>query len=685
MAVTALIKFTQGASVGNPGEVLVGATGALVVIANDDNTDVLSWEIELLYVPPGSALFPGVLSSASSSTPAGSFTPDVSGSWRIRLKVYNAAGFTGTVDTDIRNFVIPESKHGLVVPPYQKDPDPLPTLASGGTGAKPNEMNINAEEFGWAGSGVDGMLQNFIKQVDASNFDLLPNTPASPGGLMSVFRDQPVAPSGVFYDSVDDELWWCDSGDTAVRRLDVSEGLTPVQLANISLPAVCRRVVTDATHAFVVHGSGTGAGATIIEKSSNTIVGLLAPGGGGRSLHSVVVNGDDIYCVSLRGGTPGEIRKYSKASALAGYPTPEAAGTITANPNGTDQFEEIAIGGGKLWATDAAGQRVHKLNLTTVAHEGDQSVSEDTYGVLYAFGSVWALTGTYQNILRFNPGTFPSVPTSSVQVSIVAVDVRALTADSTYIYICDFGGGDLVWQYDPGIDTVINNNNSYGAADSLATDGVNIWVSLQTTSPVGSQGLDVFTISTFTNDLSWLGEISLEYLALAGDVTGGQSTTTVEALQNIPVISGTPTAGAALRYTGSAWDTRAHLDYLSISPGVVSTDLNGYVAIGGIYFDPTAYQSGFLLPAGTIIKFEALLETTNVANSADLRLYNVTDATPVGTLTSTSLVTEFQTTNLTVNTDIPLAAKVYEVQLRMGAGTAPDIVTCKMARFRFST
>lgn len=91
MAATALIKFTQGSTVGPDGQALFGVVDEAVHISNVDNTDVVSWQIDLAYADPASALYASIgtaFASGNSSTPAAEFTPDVSGSYRWVLKVW---------------------------------------------------------------------------------------------------------------------------------------------------------------------------------------------------------------------------------------------------------------------------------------------------------------------------------------------------------------------------------------------------------------------------------------------------------------------------------------------------------------------------------------------------------------------------------------------------------------------
>lgn len=166
MAVTALIKFTQGMSIGTPGVAMKGVSGTPVFIENVNTTSIQSWKIDLVYVPqPGSSLVVGTLASANSNTPLASFTPDaVPGCYRIQLKVYPGAGFTGTPDVDIRNFAVPDAQ-GFVYPPYQELPPKIPVTGSGYPGAKPDELNFSGQSFGWDGTGTDGLLLDFMRTM----------------------------------------------------------------------------------------------------------------------------------------------------------------------------------------------------------------------------------------------------------------------------------------------------------------------------------------------------------------------------------------------------------------------------------------------------------------------------------------------------------------------------------------
>ncbi len=165
---TASIDFVQGGTNPPAGQAIAAVTGTSISVTNGDNTAVSSWQIELYDVPPGSSVTTGVIASSNSgSTPSASFTPDVTGSYRVALKVWNVANRDGApTDTDIRDAMVGEVNTGLIVPPFQMWPRQLPPLASLFAGAKASESNLSGCDRGWDGCGSDGLMRNLIKLVD---------------------------------------------------------------------------------------------------------------------------------------------------------------------------------------------------------------------------------------------------------------------------------------------------------------------------------------------------------------------------------------------------------------------------------------------------------------------------------------------------------------------------------------
>jgi hypothetical protein len=159
---TALIKITQGAITDVPGRALKGVLATDdVVFSNGDDTGVVSWKYELLYVPPGSAIAlttqgPGINPTFNMGP------PDQEGSYRVRLTVADASGLE---DVDIRVFTVPLPGIGFIAPPYQGLPLPLPRE---GPGAKPDELNFAGQPYGWDGNDDTShkLLYQALKSID---------------------------------------------------------------------------------------------------------------------------------------------------------------------------------------------------------------------------------------------------------------------------------------------------------------------------------------------------------------------------------------------------------------------------------------------------------------------------------------------------------------------------------------
>lgn len=165
----ALLKFSQGALIGNDGEALAVAAGSPVAIENSNNANVQSWRINLVYTPPGSSVPIAIplAQNPASNTPYALVTPDVvAGCYRVQIFVYGGVSYSGDQDQDIRNIVVPHAT-GIVFPPYQMLPSKLPVLGSGIANEKPDELNLGGQPYGWDGEGTEGLLLHFMREVVA--------------------------------------------------------------------------------------------------------------------------------------------------------------------------------------------------------------------------------------------------------------------------------------------------------------------------------------------------------------------------------------------------------------------------------------------------------------------------------------------------------------------------------------
>lgn len=116
-------------------------------------------------------------------------------------------------------------------------------------------------------------------------------------------------------------------------------------------------------------------------------------------------------------------------------------------------------------------------------------------------------------------------------------------------------------------------------------------------------------------------------------------------------------------------------EFVGIAGSQVTSMTAGWDGRGAIRLDPAILTDGNY-GGPTQYRLKAFLETTNGANSAGLRLYNLTDVASVSTITTTALVPTYVESGLLT---LPTAVKDYEFQLMMGAGAAPDYITCKKA------
>jgi hypothetical protein len=105
MAVSCLVKYVQGASIGTPGVALIGVAGTAVTVSNggtNPSPDPGTWTFTVLGVPSASAVPTGVVQSGSTQT--WTFTPDVAGCYVVQLQVTDNT--TAATSTDARAFGI---------------------------------------------------------------------------------------------------------------------------------------------------------------------------------------------------------------------------------------------------------------------------------------------------------------------------------------------------------------------------------------------------------------------------------------------------------------------------------------------------------------------------------------------------------------------------------------------------
>lgn len=111
--------------------------------------------------------------------------------------------------------------------------------------------------------------------------------------------------------------------------------------------------------------------------------------------------------------------------------------------------------------------------------------------------------------------------------------------------------------------------------------------------------------------------------------------------------------------------------------GVQTTDTTGFVSIGGITLNPADFR---IL---TGVTWGVVLETTNAADAAEVRLWNVTTSAVIsGSVLSTTSLTPV---TLSASVTLTAGANIYEAQLRLQTTGSPNQATCKQAQLILAT
>lgn len=124
----AQIKFVQGANAPPSGEALLGVTGVVVAATNGSGETASSYTWTMVDVPPSSLVLKGFMGNTSGVA----FTPDVSGSYLLRLDLVVG----GVSSSDTRAVMVPSSSlYNRVIPPYD---------------APGSALNVGGQARGWA-------------------------------------------------------------------------------------------------------------------------------------------------------------------------------------------------------------------------------------------------------------------------------------------------------------------------------------------------------------------------------------------------------------------------------------------------------------------------------------------------------------------------------------------------------
>lgn len=461
MAVTALITLSQGSFAPAGGVALLGSLfEGDVAIGNDNNADVQSWSIEILDVPPGSAVATGVLASGSTATPIGSFTPDVPGSYRIKLTVNGSGGDT---DIDIRVFSVPFPNKFIISPPYQKLPDPIPVTGEGVPGEKPNETNFGAQARGWMGDGDANrkLLHQLLAEVD--EIISLPDPTGAPvnAAAGAVLRPyfEPLCTVGV------GNIVYVLNTGWAAPGTDPKSAFTKVNVHTLS--PVGYEEYFDNYYTVVD---------AVYDGSSTIWLGVNFDGGGAAISPYDVATGVFDWDWTLDGSATfiaidfGEGYIWTADTSAVKRTDPSNPGgsqtaiTGLGTPTVTDMVLDTDTSNytdttARLWVTDTALPGVRRIDTSTLAQDATLTLTGITPmpGIAVGGGFIWVVgqdTGAANasTLYRINPDPLTSSASSASINAYIATVIDVIydvVTDSVYVYGTSSGGHGYILKVDP--------------------------------------------------------------------------------------------------------------------------------------------------------------------------------------------------------------------------------------------
>jgi hypothetical protein len=116
--------------------------------------------------------------------------------------------------------------------------------------------------------------------------------------------------------------------------------------------------------------------------------------------------------------------------------------------------------------------------------------------------------------------------------------------------------------------------------------------------------------------------------------------------------------------------------YINLVSSIFDTQLTTFTTVSSVPIDGSNFVNG------STVQFECVLETDNVADAAEVRLYNRTAGLPVVAINIALTSPTILTAPLTIGTDIPNSPNIYEVQVRLVTTGAPNTAKLGSALIR---
>ncbi|MBX3131647.1 MAG: hypothetical protein KF718_33330 [Polyangiaceae bacterium] len=111
---------------------------------------------------------------------------------------------------------------------------------------------------------------------------------------------------------------------------------------------------------------------------------------------------------------------------------------------------------------------------------------------------------------------------------------------------------------------------------------------------------------------------------------------------------------------------------LALVAGVANSSWGEFVTVGAVAVDPAG------LGDIRAVSFEAVLEVTDAADTAELRLFDLVAEEALVTLSASSL----SPAHVASSVALAPGKRIYEAQLRLASDGDGNIATCKSARLR---
>jgi hypothetical protein len=248
-------------------------------------------------------------------------------------------------------------------------------------------------------------------------------------------------------------VWVVDKGSSLLTKIDGTNPNSPTLVSQIDLSAYSpggKRVRVNNGNVFVasviIPTAPTTTPVIIVNAISGSIVGLASVNTGGDTEYGPKDYAFDgagnvwVLAYSSTTSVSDTIYQYSIADILAAFPstyaTPIAKFIITdpiAPTDGGQLYEQIAYGSGFLWIGTGSANANYSgkpillrvdpgTGATTYYRPLVSGTINNFWGVMYAFGSVWATSGNTNNssiraaLYRFDPNTWPADPIATITV-----------------------------------------------------------------------------------------------------------------------------------------------------------------------------------------------------------------------------------------------------------------------------